>query len=70
MTLFLLLCGRMTKEMREVFAGMGSTLIKSVKHRDSWVFAGRAGTGNKSLFEKVSHPVLFVPEKTVYFKMR
>ncbi|XP_078025127.1 protein FAM3C [Epinephelus lanceolatus] len=43
---------KMTKEMREVFAGMGSTLIKSVKHRDSWVFAGRAGPGNKSLFEK------------------
>ncbi|XP_037619888.1 protein FAM3C [Sebastes umbrosus] len=43
---------KMTKEMREVFVGMGSTLINSVKRRDSWVFAGRAGTGNKSLFEK------------------
>ncbi|XP_059186295.1 protein FAM3C [Centropristis striata] len=43
---------KMTKEMREVFTGMGSTLIKSVKLRDNWVFAGRAGTENKSLFEK------------------
>ncbi|XP_028430844.1 protein FAM3C [Perca flavescens] len=43
---------KMTKEMTEVFVGMGSTLIKSVKHRDSWVFAGRAGTETRSLFEK------------------
>ncbi|XP_078103593.1 protein FAM3C [Sander vitreus] len=43
---------KMTKEMMEVFVGMGSTLIKSVKHRDNWVFAGRAGTENRSLFEK------------------
>ncbi|XP_034388180.1 protein FAM3C [Cyclopterus lumpus] len=43
---------KMTDEMREVFVGMGSTLIKSVKHRDSWVFAGKAGTENRTLFEK------------------
>nr|XP_046241267.1 protein FAM3D isoform X2 [Scatophagus argus] len=43
---------KMTDEMREVFVGMGSTLIKSVKHRDSWVFAGRAGMETKSLYEK------------------
>ncbi|KAF3856241.1 hypothetical protein F7725_016964 [Dissostichus mawsoni] len=43
---------KMTDEMREVFVGMGSTLITSVKHRDNWVFAGRAGSDNKSLFEK------------------
>ncbi|XP_045885346.1 protein FAM3C [Micropterus dolomieu] len=43
---------KMTKEMRDVFVGMGSTLITSVKHRDSWVFAGRAGAENKTLFEK------------------
>lgn len=39
--------------MREIFVGMGSTLIQSVKLRDNWVFAGRAGTQIKSLFEKV-----------------
>lgn len=67
---FLLLGGRMTNEMREVFVGMGSTLIKSLKHRDSWVFAGRAGAQNKSPFEMVSlHFVLCVSEKTTYFKM-
>ncbi|XP_029948556.1 protein FAM3C-like isoform X1 [Salarias fasciatus] len=43
---------KMTPEMREIFVGMGSTLIRSVKQRDSWVFAGRAGTEIKSLFEK------------------
>ncbi|XP_073325097.1 protein FAM3C [Pagrus major] len=43
---------KMTDEMREAFVGMGSTLIKSVKHRDSWVFAGRAGMENKSLHER------------------
>uniref|UniRef100_A0A3P8T9U6 FAM3 metabolism regulating signaling molecule D n=1 Tax=Amphiprion percula TaxID=161767 RepID=A0A3P8T9U6_AMPPE len=47
---------KMTDEMREIFVGMGSALIKSVKHRDSWVFAGRAGAKSKSLFEKVSEP--------------
>lgn len=40
--------------MREVLVGMGSTLIKSVKARDSWVFAGRVGSEDKSLYEKVS----------------
>ncbi|XP_042350497.1 protein FAM3C [Plectropomus leopardus] len=43
---------KMTDEVRQLFVGMGSTLIKSVKQRDSWVFAGRAGTENKSVFEK------------------
>ncbi|KAM8915774.1 protein FAM3C [Spinachia spinachia] len=43
---------KMTDEMREVFVGMGSTLIRSLKPRDGWVFAGRAGTENKSLLEK------------------
>ncbi|XP_056292680.1 protein FAM3C [Pseudoliparis swirei] len=43
---------KMTDDMREVFVGMGSTLIKSVKPRDSWVFAGQAGTENRSVFEK------------------
>uniref|UniRef100_A0A668UX85 ILEI/PANDER domain-containing protein n=1 Tax=Oreochromis aureus TaxID=47969 RepID=A0A668UX85_OREAU len=43
---------KMTNEMREIFSEMGSTLIRSVKRRDSWVFAGRAGTKIKSLFEK------------------
>ena len=72
MTPFLLLCGRMTDEMREAFVGMGSTLIKSVKHRDSWVFAGRVGTENKSLHERVSHPcslqIHFIPCVTSILK--
>lgn len=43
---------KMTDEMRELFVGMGSTLIKSVKERDNWVFVGRVGAKDKSLYEK------------------
>ncbi|XP_023270034.1 protein FAM3C-like [Seriola lalandi dorsalis] len=43
---------KLTDEMREIFVEMGSSLITSVRTRDSWVFAGRAGTEHKSLFEK------------------
>ncbi|XP_037535720.1 protein FAM3C [Nematolebias whitei] len=43
---------KMTKEMRDIFVDMGSSLIHSVRHRDNWVFAGRSGTSIKSLFEK------------------
>ncbi|XP_067095561.1 protein FAM3C-like [Osmerus mordax] len=44
----------LTDEMREIFDALGSTMIKSIKHRDSWVFAGGAGTNEKSPFEKVA----------------
>lgn len=49
----------MTSQMRKVFVSMGSTLIRSVKPRDGWVFAGRAGAQNKSPYEKVSQPDRF-----------
>lgn len=45
---------RLTEEVRELLAGMGSSLIKSVKVRDNWMFAGRAGSVNRSLYEKIS----------------
>uniref|UniRef100_A0A667YUV2 FAM3 metabolism regulating signaling molecule D n=1 Tax=Myripristis murdjan TaxID=586833 RepID=A0A667YUV2_9TELE len=48
---------KMTNEMREIFVGLGSSLIKSVKRRDTWVFAGGGGTSKNSPFEKVSHPL-------------
>uniref|UniRef100_A0A3Q2TAT3 FAM3 metabolism regulating signaling molecule D n=1 Tax=Fundulus heteroclitus TaxID=8078 RepID=A0A3Q2TAT3_FUNHE len=41
-----------TDEIRQIFVEMGSTLIGSVKHRDNWVFAGRAGIKIKSFFEQ------------------
>lgn len=47
---------RLTEEVRELLAGMGSALIKSVKARDNWVFAGRAGSADRSPYEKVSGP--------------
>lgn len=43
---------KLTDEMRKIFVMMGSTLIESLKSKDSWAFAGRAGMRNKSLFEK------------------
>ncbi|KAM4582970.1 protein FAM3C-like [Fundulus diaphanus] len=43
---------KMTDEIRQIFVEMGSTLIGSVKHRDNWVFAGRAGIKIKSFFEQ------------------
>ncbi|KAM9800737.1 protein FAM3C-like [Syngnathus typhle] len=45
---------KMTKEMREIFVGMGSALIESVRYRDNWVFAGRGGAASRSSFEKRS----------------
>ncbi|KAM6980721.1 protein FAM3C-like, partial [Aplochiton taeniatus] len=45
---------KITEEMREIFVGMGSTMIQSVKHRDNWVFAGATGTKDKSPFEKMA----------------
>lgn len=45
---------RLTEEVRGLFAGMGSILVKSVKARDNWVFAGTAGGADRSLYEKVS----------------
>lgn len=51
---FPLLGGRLTGETVDLLAAMGSALIGSVKARDSWVFAGRAGTQRRSQFEKVS----------------
>ncbi|KAM6980720.1 protein FAM3C-like, partial [Aplochiton taeniatus] len=45
---------QITEEIREIFVGMGSTMIQSVKHRDNWVFAGATGTKDKSPFEKMA----------------
>ncbi|MBN3308752.1 FAM3C protein, partial [Amia calva] len=42
---------KMTDEVREFFTSFGSSLIKSVKYRDNWVFVGAAGFKEKSPFE-------------------
>ncbi|XP_060723247.1 protein FAM3C [Tachysurus vachellii] len=44
---------QLTDEVREIFAGMGSSLVYSVKYRDSWVFAGAGGLNKESPFEKL-----------------
>ncbi|XP_056130762.1 protein FAM3C [Lampris incognitus] len=43
---------KMTDEMKEIFVGLGSASIMSLQYRDSWVFAGASGIGQKSPFEK------------------
>ncbi|CAB1354028.1 unnamed protein product [Coregonus sp. 'balchen'] len=44
----------MNDEIRDIFVGLGSSSIKDVKFRDNWVFAGGAGTEQKSPFEKLA----------------
>ncbi|KAL7891638.1 hypothetical protein AOLI_G00011140 [Acnodon oligacanthus] len=46
----------LTDEIRGIFAGLGSTMITSVKKRDTWVFAGSAGILEESQFEKKRTP--------------
>ncbi|XP_034550654.1 protein FAM3C [Notolabrus celidotus] len=45
---------RMTDEIRDVFESMGSRFIQSLKKKDGWIFAGKIGAKEKSLFERVS----------------
>ena len=45
---------RMSKEAKDKLVGFGSTLVKRIKYRDGWVFAGRSGM--TSPFEEVSVP--------------
>ncbi|KAF4079055.1 hypothetical protein AMELA_G00188750 [Ameiurus melas] len=44
---------QLTDEVRELFAGMGSSMVYTVKHRDNWVFAGAGGLNKESPFEKL-----------------
>lgn len=47
------LSSRLTDEIRDIFTALGSTMVKSLKPRDSWVFAGTYGMKKASPFEKV-----------------
>ncbi len=47
------LFSRLTDEIRDIFTALGSTMVKSLKPRDSWVFAGAYGINEASPFEKV-----------------
>ncbi|XP_062853509.1 protein FAM3C isoform X2 [Trichomycterus rosablanca] len=53
----------LTDEIREIFAELGSSVIHSVKYRDSWVFAGATGLEKECLFEKL---IVNDQEKNVY----
>lgn len=44
---------KLSDEIRDIFAGLGSTMIRSVKPMDSWVFAGAYGMKKASPFEKL-----------------
>ncbi|XP_036388679.1 protein FAM3A-like [Megalops cyprinoides] len=43
---------KLTDEAQNVFTNLGSTMIKSLKFRDTWVFAGASGITDKSPFER------------------
>ncbi|XP_028669185.1 protein FAM3A isoform X1 [Erpetoichthys calabaricus] len=43
---------KMNEEARKIFTDLGSTAIKDVAFRDSWVFAGAKGIDDKSPFEQ------------------
>ncbi|XP_018929205.1 protein FAM3D-like [Cyprinus carpio] len=44
---------KLTDEIRDIFSALGSTLVKSLKPRDGWVFAGAYGINEASPFEKL-----------------
>ncbi|XP_057193717.1 protein FAM3C isoform X2 [Triplophysa rosa] len=44
---------KLTDEIKDIFAGLGSTMIRSLKPMDSWVFAGTYGMKKASPFEKL-----------------
>ncbi|XP_075434609.1 protein FAM3A isoform X2 [Ascaphus truei] len=44
---------KMTEDARKMFAELGSTAIKDVGFRDSWVFLGAKGVQDKSPFEQL-----------------
>lgn len=44
---------RLTDEIKDIFAGFGSTMIGSLNPLDSWVFAGAYGMKKASPFEEV-----------------
>lgn len=52
--LFFFVCfGRLNGESRRLFEELGSTAVKELAFRDSWVFVGAKGIENKSPFEQV-----------------
>lgn len=51
--LILISGGRLNDEARRLFEELGSTAVKELAFRDSWVFVGAKGIENKSPFEQV-----------------
>lgn len=45
----------MNDESRRLFEELGSTAVKELAFRDSWVFVGAKGIENKSPFEQVCY---------------
>lgn len=51
---------RLNDESRRLFEELGSTAVKDLAFRDSWVFVGAKGIENKSPFEQVCSFLLLV----------
>lgn len=47
----------MNEEARRLFEELGSSAVKELAFRDSWVFVGAKGIENKSPFEQVGSSV-------------
>lgn len=57
---------RLTDEIRDIFAGLGSTMIRSLKPMDSWIFAGAYGMKRASPFEKVWTEHIFIAKHVCF----
>ncbi|XP_073726515.1 protein FAM3C [Misgurnus anguillicaudatus] len=46
---------KLNDEIRDIFAGLGSTMVKFINPKDNWVFAGSYGIKKAMPFEKLIH---------------
>lgn len=59
---------RLNDEARRLFEELGSTAIKELAFRDSWVFVGAKGIENKSPFEQVGPALFYYNNKKCFIK--
>lgn len=60
----------MNDEARRLFEELGSTAIKELTFRDSWVFVGAKGIENKSPFEQVSPAIIELAKNKTQLKIK
>lgn len=55
----------MNDESRRLFEELGSTAVKELAFRDSWVFVGAKGIENKSPFEQVCYSYMLMLNRSM-----